>query len=136
MGEAKVLTELQFRLRRERRTGFSQYGIFIQFIFSCSMLIFSELNIWKERCIAYILENYVGYGFKIRIVIAKEAFNRKISLLTSKLNIELRKKLVRCYEEYHSLYRSPNIVRVIKSRRLRWAGHLARMEEGRSAFKI
>ena len=30
----------------------------------------------------------------------------------------------------------PNIVRVIKSRRLRWAGHVARMEEGRSAFKI
>ena len=34
------------------------------------------------------------------------------------------------------LYRSPNIVRVIKSRRLRWAGHIARMEEGRSVFKI
>ena len=28
------------------------------------------------------------------------------------------------------------IFRVIKSRKLRWAGHLARMEEGRSAFKI
>ena len=39
-------------------------------------------------------------------------------------------------EELHSLYRSPNIVRVIKSRRLRWAGHVARMEEGRSACKI
>ena len=39
-------------------------------------------------------------------------------------------------EELHSLYRSPNIVRVIKSRRLRWAVHVARMEEGRSAFKI
>ena len=34
------------------------------------------------------------------------------------------------------LYGSPNIVRVIKSRRLRWAGYVARMEEGRSAFKI
>ena len=34
------------------------------------------------------------------------------------------------------MYRSRNIVRVIKSRRLRWAGHVARMEEGRSAFKI
>ena len=34
------------------------------------------------------------------------------------------------------MYRSPNIVRVIKSRRLRWAGHVARMVEGRSAFKI
>ena len=33
------------------------------------------------------------------------------------------------------MYRSPNIDRVIKSRRLRWAGHLARIE-GRSAFKI
>ena len=39
-------------------------------------------------------------------------------------------------EELHSLYRSPNIVSVIKSRRLRKAGHVARMEEGRSAFKI
>ena len=39
-------------------------------------------------------------------------------------------------EELHSLYRSPNILRVIKSRRLRWAGHIVRIEEGRSAFKI
>ena len=35
-----------------------------------------------------------------------------------------------------SLYCSSNIVRVIKSRRLRWAGHVARMEEGRGAFKL
>ena len=33
-------------------------------------------------------------------------------------------------EELHNLYRSPNMVRVI------WAGHVARMKEGRSAFKI
>ena len=39
-------------------------------------------------------------------------------------------------EELHSLYRSPNIVRVIKPRRLRWAGHIPGMEEGRSAFKM
>jgi hypothetical protein len=30
-------------------------------------------------------------------------------------------------DELHSLYSSPNIVRVIKSRRMRWAGHAARM---------
>ena len=39
-------------------------------------------------------------------------------------------------EELHSLYHSPNIVRVIKYRRLRWAGHVVRMEKSRSAFKI
>jgi hypothetical protein len=30
------------------------------------------------------------------------------------------------YEELHDLHSSPNIVRVIKSRRIRWAGHVAR----------
>ena len=34
------------------------------------------------------------------------------------------------------MYHSPSIVSVIKSRRLTWAGHVDRMEEGRSAFKI
>jgi hypothetical protein len=33
-------------------------------------------------------------------------------------------------DELHSLYSSPNIVRVIKSRRMRWAGHVARKGEG------
>ena len=47
------------------------------------------------------LKQYIGSSLtreiNVKIVIAKEAFNRKISLLTSKLNIELGKKLVRCY---------------------------------------
>jgi hypothetical protein len=33
-------------------------------------------------------------------------------------------------DELHSLYSSPNIVRVIKSRRMRWAGHVASMGGG------
>ena len=39
-------------------------------------------------------------------------------------------------EELSSLYRSPNIVRLIKFRRLRWAGQVARLKEIRSAFKM
>jgi hypothetical protein len=39
-------------------------------------------------------------------------------------------------DELHSLYSSPNIVRVIKSRRVRWAGHVARMGEGRGVYRI
>ena len=39
-------------------------------------------------------------------------------------------------EELNSLYSSPNIVLVIKSRRMRWAGHVARMEEGRGVHKV
>jgi hypothetical protein len=39
-------------------------------------------------------------------------------------------------EELHGLYSSPSIVRVIKARRMRWAGHMARMEEARDAYNI
>ena len=39
-------------------------------------------------------------------------------------------------EELNDLYSSPNIVRVIKSRRLRWAGHVARMGEERGVYRV
>ena len=39
-------------------------------------------------------------------------------------------------EELNDLYSSPNIVLVIKSRRMKWAGHVARMEEGRGVHKV
>jgi hypothetical protein len=39
-------------------------------------------------------------------------------------------------DELHSLYSSPNIVRVIKSRKMRWAGHAARMGKGRSVYRV
>ncbi|KAJ4431941.1 hypothetical protein ANN_20550 [Periplaneta americana] len=38
--------------------------------------------------------------------------------------------------ELHALYSSPNIIRNIKSRRLRWAGHVARMGESRNAYRV
>jgi hypothetical protein len=39
-------------------------------------------------------------------------------------------------EELHNLYSSPNIIRVIKSRRMRWTGHAARIGESRNAYRI
>jgi hypothetical protein len=39
-------------------------------------------------------------------------------------------------KELYALYSSPNIIRVMKSRRLRWAGHVARMRERRSIYMV
>jgi len=39
-------------------------------------------------------------------------------------------------KELNDLYSSPNIVRVIKSRRMRWAGHMARMGEERVVYRF
>jgi hypothetical protein len=39
-------------------------------------------------------------------------------------------------EELPDLYSSPSIIRIIKSRRMRWAGHVARMGEKRNAYRL
>jgi len=39
-------------------------------------------------------------------------------------------------EEVNDLYSSPNIVRVIKSRKMRWTGHVARMDEERGVYRV
>jgi hypothetical protein len=39
-------------------------------------------------------------------------------------------------DELHNLYSSPNIVKVIKSRRMRWVGHVARMDKGRAVYRV
>jgi hypothetical protein len=39
-------------------------------------------------------------------------------------------------EELHHFYSSPDIIRQVKSRRMRWAGHVARMGEERKAYKV
>jgi len=39
-------------------------------------------------------------------------------------------------EEFSDLYTLPNIVRVVKSRRMRWAGHVARMGQGSGVYRV
>jgi hypothetical protein len=39
-------------------------------------------------------------------------------------------------EELHNLYSSPSIIRIVKSRRMRWAGHVARMGEKRNVYRL
>jgi hypothetical protein len=58
----------------------------------------------------------------------------KIFRIQSALNVLVN--VVSVTDELHSLYSSPNIVRVIKSRRMRWEGHVARVGEGRGVYRI
>jgi hypothetical protein len=39
-------------------------------------------------------------------------------------------------EELHNLYSSPSIIRITKSRRMRWAGHMTRMGEKRNVYRL
>jgi hypothetical protein len=39
-------------------------------------------------------------------------------------------------EEFHNLYSSPSIIRIIKSRRMGWAGHVARIGEKKNVYRL
>jgi hypothetical protein len=52
-----------------------------------------------------------------------------------------KEELIECLrklhnEEIRNLYSSPSIIRMIKSRSMRWAGHVARMVERRNAYRV
>ena len=49
---------------------------------------------------------------------------------------QYQKLYLQLYEELNDLYSSPNIVRVIKSRRMRWAGHVAGMGKERRVYRV
>ena len=51
-------------------------------------------------------------------------------------NNKLQYQVLRYNEDLNDLYSSPNIVRVIKSRSMRWAGHVARMGEESSVYRV
>jgi len=55
-----------------------------------------------------------------------------IELFTSTIKL----LYLNCNEELNDLYSSPNIVWVIKWRRMRWAGHVARMGERRGVYRV
>ena len=84
------------------------------FLLKCSALNFTEVSLKTElSLISWILRRIFGN---------KRDENGEWSTLHN--------------EELHRLYRSPNICWVIRFGRLRWTGHVVRMEEGESAFKI
>jgi hypothetical protein len=50
--------------------------------------------------------------------------------------VKLRKLEKILSEELYNLYSSPSIISVMKSRRMRWVGHVARMEEMRNVYCV
>jgi hypothetical protein len=71
----------------------------------------------------------VNFGFKTRLRSNRRIFRPKRE--------ELEGGWRRLYnEELHNLYASPNVMRVIKSRRMRWAEHVADMEQMINAHNI
>jgi hypothetical protein len=92
---------------------------------------------------AYIIVTVVLYGCETWSLTLREEHRLRVfenrllrKIFRSKMDEETGGWRKLHNEELHGLYSSPSIVRVIKARRMRWAGHVARMGEVRSAYNI
>ena len=106
---------------------------------------FIKCCVWTEDQVIYnrtIILPVVLYGCETWSLTLREehrlrAFeNRVLRIIGSKRDGVTGQWRKLHNEELNDLYSSPNIVRVIKSRRMRWAVHVTRMEEGRGVHKV
>jgi len=97
----------------------------------------------KTKIYRIIILPVVLYGCETRSLILREERNLRVfeNMVLRRIFGPRRDEVTGEWrrmhnEELNDLYSSPNIVRVIKSRRMRWAGHVARMGEKRGCIRV
>ena len=110
---------------------FEALGLFITWRKVCRRLTFL-VNSWYCRGISKLVQK----TWKTKSTLAKLTQNPICvnNFMDSKFKFLRFKRLHN--EELNDLYSSPNIVRVIKSRRMMWAGHMAYMGEERGVYRV
>jgi hypothetical protein len=96
-----------------------------------------KVKIYKTIILPVVLYGCETWSFTLREVYRLRVFkNRVLRRIFGPMGDEVTGEWKKLHnEELHNLYSSPDIIRQIKSRRIRWAGHVTRMEE-RKLYKV
>jgi hypothetical protein len=96
-----------------------------------------KIKIYRTIILPVVLYGCESWSLKLREECRLRVFeNRVLRRICGPKRNELTGEWRRLHnKELYALYSSPSIIRVIKSRRLRWAGHVARMGETRGAYR-
>jgi hypothetical protein len=97
-----------------------------------------KVKIYKTIILPVVLYGFETYSLTLREEHRLRVFeNRVLRRIFGPKRDEVTGEWRRLHnEELHNLYSSPDIIRQIKSRRMRWAGHVARMGEERNVYKV
>jgi hypothetical protein len=98
----------------------------------------SKFRIYKTIILPVVLYGCEAWSLTLREVHRLRVFeNRLVRRIFGLKRDEVTGEWKKLHnEELRDLYSSPSIIRIIKSRRMRWAGHVARMGEKSNAYKL
>jgi hypothetical protein len=98
----------------------------------------TKVRIYRAIILPVVLYECENWSVTLREEQRLRVFeNRVLRRIFGPKRDEVRREWRRLHnEELNDLYSSPNIIRVIKSRRMRWAGHVARIVEKRGAYRV
>jgi hypothetical protein len=129
---------IQEEIKSRLKSGNASYHS-VQDLLSYSLLSKNtKIKIYRTIILPVILYGCETWSFTLREEHTLRMFeNRVMRRIFGPKRDEVTGEWRRLHnEELNDLYSSPNIFRVTKSRRMRWAGHVARMGEGRGAYRI
>jgi hypothetical protein len=102
---------------------------------SCLILKNLKIKLYKTVIMLVVLYGCKTWSLTLREEHRLRVFENRVLIFGPKM--EKDRSWIKLHNnELHSLYSSPNIVGVIKSRRMRWAGHMACMGEGRGVYRV
>jgi hypothetical protein len=111
----------------------------VQSLLSSSLLSGNvKVRICKTIILPVVLYGYETRSLKLREEHRLRVFeNRMLRRIFGPKRDEVTGEWRKLHNgELHNLYSSPDIIRQIKSRRMRWTGHVARMGEGRNVYRV
>jgi hypothetical protein len=127
-----ILDEVKSRLNSGNACYYSVQNL----LSSCLISKNLKIKIYKTVILPVVLYGCETWSLSLREEHRLRVFeNRVLRIFGPKREEDGSWRKLHNYE-LHSLYSSPNIVRVIKSKRMRWVGHVARMGEGRGVYRF
>jgi hypothetical protein len=124
---------IQEEIKRRLNSG-NAYCHSVQNLLSSRLLLKNvKMRIYKTIILLVILYGCETWSLALREEHRLRVLRRIFGPKRDEVTGEWRKLHI---EELHYLYSSPSIIRIIKARRMRWAGHVVRMGENRNAYRL